>query len=418
MEQIQFDLEEKNILKPTPITVRELNLYMKDLVDRDEFLNNIYIKGEISNFKRHYSGHLYFTLKDNDSLVKCVMFKSYASNVKFDLEDGMQVVILGQVSVYERDGIYQIYVKQIDLDGVGSLYKAYEELKNKLESKGMFDEKHKKKLPYLPKCIGVVTSKTGAVIRDIINVTTRRYPNVNIKLYPAAVQGVGAAETVVKGINYFNENKNVDVIIIARGGGSIEDLWPFNEEIVADAIFNSEIPIISAVGHETDFTIADFVADMRAPTPSAAGELAVPNKEEAIWKINNNKNQLSILLLKKLEFMNSRLEKIKNNKIFREPSVLFSQKYLNLDSLTKDLESKTSKIIKEKELLFTKLSTKLDALSPLKTLSRGYLIATDSDEKVLKSISQLKENQNININFSDGSVSATINKIKKGMNNK
>jgi len=413
MEQIEFDFESQNPKKTTPLTVKQLNLYVKDLIDRDDFLNNIYVKGEISNFKRHYTGHLYFTLKDGDSLIKCVMFKSYTSNVKFEIEDGMQVLILGQVAVYERDGVYQIYVKQMEQDGVGSLYKAYEELKNKLSKKGMFDEKYKKPIPYLPKCIGVVTSKTGAVIKDILNVTTRRYPNVNIKLYPAAVQGAGAAETIVKGIEYFNIQNNVDVIIIARGGGSIEDLWPFNEEIVANAIFESEIPIISAVGHETDFTIADFVSDLRAPTPSAAGELAVPSMEEAIWKIKNNKNKLSIYLIKKIDNMKERLNKLQNNRLFKEPSFLLSNRYLNLDSKVKDLTNNMNKIVKEKELYFAKISTKLDGLSPLKTLSRGFLIATNKENKIIKSINQIKEKEDININLNDGNVIATIKKIEK-----
>ena len=273
-DQLDFSiLIEKNSQKferPAPISVKELNLYIKDLVDRDGFLNNVYVKGEISNLKKHYTGHWYFTLKDKDSLIKCVCFKSYTPNVKFDPEDGMQVVVLGTCAVYERDGIYQIYVKGMEQEGLGDLYQKFEELKEKLSKLGMFDEEHKKGIPMLPKSIGVVTSKTGSVIRDIINVTTRRFPSVNIKLYPAAVQGAGAAETICEGIDYFNKEKNVDVIIIARGGGSLEDLWPFNEEITAHAIYNSEIPIISAVGHETDFTIADFVADLRAPTPSAA----------------------------------------------------------------------------------------------------------------------------------------------------
>lgn len=257
--------------RPEPLKVSELNGYIKNIIDGDEMLANVYIKGEISNFKRHYSGHLYFTLKDETSLIKCVMFKSYTNYLNFEPKDGMSVVILGSVSVFERDGVYQVYAKGMEPEGVGALYKAYEKLKAKLSEEGLFDEAHKKPIPILPRAIGVVTSKTGAVIRDIINVTTRRLPNVNIILYPAAVQGEGAAQTIVNGIKYFNKAKNVDTIIIGRGGGSLEDLWPFNEEITARAIYESEIPIISAVGHETDFTIADFVADLRAPTPSAAG---------------------------------------------------------------------------------------------------------------------------------------------------
>ena len=256
--------------RPEPITVSKLNQYIKNIIDNDEMLSWVYIRGEISNFKNHYTGHMYFTLKDETSLIKCVMFKTYTSNLNFVPKDGMSVVILGSVSVFERDGVYQIYVKGMEIDGVGALYAEYEKLKSKLEEEGLFDEAHKKKIPLLPKSIGVATSKTGAVIRDIINVTTRRFPNVNIKLFPCSVQGKGAAESIVKAISYFNKVKNVDVIIVARGGGSLEDLWPFNEEITARAIYESEIPVISAVGHETDFTIADFVADLRAPTPSAA----------------------------------------------------------------------------------------------------------------------------------------------------
>jgi exodeoxyribonuclease VII large subunit len=268
LDQISFELD-KTPLTPQPISVKDLNLYIKDLLDGDGFLNNVYVKGEISNFKRHYTGHLYFTLKDDSSLIKCVMFKSYTAKLDFEPEDGMQVLILGTCGVYERDGVYQIYVKAIEQDGLGNLYKEFEKLKAKLQAEGLFEEEHKKSIPMLPSSIGVVTSSTGSVIKDIINVTTRRFPKVNIKLYPAQVQGVGAAETICEGIKYFNDTKNVDVIIIARGGGSLEDLWPFNEEKTAYAIYESEIPIISAVGHETDFTIADFVADLRAPTPSA-----------------------------------------------------------------------------------------------------------------------------------------------------
>ncbi|CDA16731.1 exodeoxyribonuclease 7 large subunit [Clostridium sp. CAG:571] len=258
-----------------PITVSDLNLYIKNKIDGDEYLNNVLVKGEISNFKHHYTGHMYFTLKDEKSLIKCIMFKSYTTKLDFVPKDGAKVMILGTVSVFERDGVYQIYVKAMKQDGIGDLYKAYEELKRKLEQEGLFDKSHKKKIPLMPKSIGILTSNTGSVIRDIINVSTRRNPNVYLKLLPVPVQGKGAAEKIVKGIELINEKKLADVIILARGGGSLEDLWPFNEEIVARAIYNSEIPVISGVGHETDFTIADFVADLRAPTPSAAAELSV-----------------------------------------------------------------------------------------------------------------------------------------------
>lgn len=396
------------MFRPEPMTVKELNMYVKTLVDRDEFLNNVYVKGEISNFKRHYTGHLYFTLKDGESLIKCVMFKSYTQNVLFEPKDGMAVLILGTVAVYERDGVYQIYVKGMEPDGVGALHAAYEQLKEKLEAKGMFDEKYKKEIPMLPKSIGVVTSKTGAVIRDIINVTTRRLPNVNIKLYPAAVQGVGAAETIVKGIKYFNENKNVDLIIIARGGGSLEDLWPFNEEITANAIFESELPIISAVGHETDFTIADFVADLRAPTPSAAGELAVPDRNEIIWKLQNINRRLSLSLTKKVEGMNNRYQKVMSSRVMKDPYNTLNERRLVIDNIIKNIEKCLTLEIKNKKISLVKNITALDTLSPLKTLLRGYTILEDNEGKVIKSVKQLKTDDEVRITLNDGTANARI----------
>lgn len=395
-------------MRPTPLTVSQLNNYIKTLVDRDEFLNNVYIKGEISNFKRHYTGHLYFTLKDGDSLIKCVMFKTYTSYLKFEPEDGMSVLILGTVAVYERDGVYQIYAKGMEVDGLGALHVAYEKLKQKLEAQGMFDEKNKKKIPMLPKAIGVVTSKTGSVVKDIINVTTRRFPNVNIKIYPAAVQGAGAAETIVKGIEYFNFVKNVDTIIIARGGGSLEDLWPFNEEITANAIFNSEIPIISAVGHETDFTISDFVADLRAPTPSAAGELAVPDINEVTWKIANIKRSLSTLLNKKTENMRQEYAKLMNSVVFKNPTGDIKRRILNVEGYSRRLESAIKLKNQNTKIALTKVISKLDGISPLKTLSRGYSIVEDVNGKVVKSVNDVKSEDEIKLILNDGTISAKV----------
>ncbi len=394
--------------RPEPITVSKLNAYVKAIIDNDELLNNVYIKGEISNLKKHYTGHYYFTLKDKDSLIKCVMFKSYTSYLNFDVEDGMNVVILGTVAVYERDGIYQIYAKGMELDGVGDLYAAYEKLKAKLEAEGLFEKKYKKKIPYLPKEIGVVTSKTGAVIRDIINVTTRRYPMVHIKLYPASVQGKGAAETIVKGIEYFNKYQNVDLIIIARGGGSLEDLWPFNEEITARAIFASKIPIISAVGHETDFTIADFVADLRAPTPSAAGELAVPDIMELKWKLNNMKLQLGRSLKKRLELMQTRYSSIINRKVFKEPNVMLADKILALNGFEKDLNNCMKAELKDRKNRFEKVVATLDSLSPLKTLSRGYTVLEDKNGDVVTTSKDLKSGDVVKIILHDGTKNAEV----------
>lgn len=394
--------------RPEPITVTALNRYIKTIVDNDERLNMVYIKGEISNFKNHYTGHMYFTLKDENSLIKCVMFKTYTSNLNFTPKDGMSVVILGSVSVFERDGIYQIYVKGMEIDGVGALYAEYEKLKARLSEEGLFDEKHKKKIPILPNSIGVITSKTGAVIRDIINVTTRRFPNVNIKLYPASVQGKGAAETVVKAIKYFNEVKNVDVIIVARGGGSLEDLWPFNEEITARAIYESEIPIISAVGHETDFTIADFVADLRAPTPSAAGELAVPEINELKWKLDNVKKKLSLLLRQKVEIMKNRYNSLINSKALKNPYDSIRQKMLLVEKLEESLKNKFGTTLKDDKIKLVKLVSKLETLSPLKTLTRGYSIVENEEGTVLTSTSELISGEKISIILSDGKKSAVI----------
>lgn len=394
--------------RPEPIKVSELNNYIKSVIDNDERLNNVYIKGELSNFKRHYTGHLYFTLKDETSLIKCIMFKSYTTYLNFEPKDGMSVVILGTVSVFERDGVYQIYAKGMEPDGMGALYTAYEQLKEKLSLEGLFDEKYKKPIPVLPKAIGVVTSKTGAVIRDIINVTTRRFPNVNIKLYPSAVQGEGAAETIVKGIEFFNREKNVDTIIIGRGGGSLEDLWSFNEEITARAIFASELPIISAVGHETDFTIADFVADLRAPTPSAAGELAVPDINEVKWKLQNINGRLSNALKKKSDNLKIKLDSLKNTKVLKEPLEIVHRKMLDTDKYIKDLEKVFSLKIKDNHIKLATQMGRLENLSPLKTLMRGYSVVENLEGKVVNSVEQLTTDDVISIRLTDGNKNAKI----------
>ena len=394
--------------RPEPLKVSELNGYIKNIIDGDEMLANVYIKGEISNFKRHYSGHLYFTLKDETSLIKCVMFKSYTNYLNFEPKDGMSVVILGSVSVFERDGVYQVYAKGMEPEGVGALYKAYEKLKAKLSEEGLFDEAHKKPIPILPRAIGVVTSKTGAVIRDIINVTTRRLPNVNIILYPAAVQGEGAAQTIVNGIKYFNKAKNVDTIIIGRGGGSLEDLWPFNEEITARAIYESEIPIISAVGHETDFTIADFVADLRAPTPSAAGELAVPDVLEVRWKLENINKRLANSLRKKVENVRIKYDNLKNSRALKNPYDALRQKMIVCDNLYKNIENNFSLQVKDRHIKLVGFIGRLENLSPLKTMLRGYSIVENLDGKVIKSVNDLSKNDEISIRLNDGKRKAKI----------
>ena len=389
------------------ITVSDLNKYMKEKIAEDEYLNNILIKGEISNFKNHYTGHMYFTLKDEKSLIKCIMFKSYATKLTFMPKDGMKVMILGSVSVFERDGVYQIYARAMEEDGLGDLYTKYQELKKRLEQQGLFEEEHKMKIPMMPRVIGVLTSQTGSVIRDIINVSTRRNPNVYIRLLPVPVQGEGAAEKISNGIEYMNKNKLADVFILARGGGSLEDLWPFNEEIVAHSIYNSKIPIISAVGHETDFTIADFVADLRAPTPSAAAELAVPDIYEVKRKIETYQDRLRNSLIKKLELMNLRYEKCMSSSVFKEPLRKINDNYIKLDNCIKQIEN-SIKVKHEKEKTkYIELIAKLDALSPLKTLYRGYSI-TEKNNKVIKSKEELKTNDLIEIRFIDGKKEAIV----------
>ena len=394
-------------MKINPISVTELNKYVKDRVAADEFLNNVFVKGEISNFKHHYSGHMYFTLKDENSLIKCVMFKTSTATLNFVPKDGMKVLVLGTVSVFERDGIYQIYCKAMQEDGMGSLHVAYEKLKAKLEEEGLFDEAHKKPIPFMPRIIGVLTSNTGAVIRDIINVSTRRNPNVYIRLLPVPVQGEGAGLKIANAIRLMNEKKLADVIIVARGGGSLEDLWPFNEEVVARAIYESELPVISAVGHETDFTIADFVADLRAPTPSAAAELAVADVEDLKYSINLYQRRLKMSLKRKTELMRLRYEKIMNSRAFKDPLNRINDYYIKIDRFIKSMENSCVKKLKDSKIEAAKIMTRLDTLSPLKTLTRGYCL-TESEGNVITKAKDLKTGMEIDLRFQDGNAKAKV----------
>lgn len=390
-------------------SVSNVNKYIKMIFDKDPVLANISIKGEITNFKAHYTGHLYFTLKDDASTIKCVMFKGYAGLNKFKPKDGDSVIITGTVSSFERDGVYQVYVKSMSLDGLGDLYLKYEELKLKLKQEGLFNTEYKKKIPFLPDRVGVITSKTGAVIRDIINVSTRRYNNVNLLVYPAAVQGVNTAETVIKGIETFNNMENkVDVIIIARGGGSFEDLFGFNDENLARAIFKSEIPIVSAVGHETDFTICDFVSDLRAPTPSAAAELVYPSKIELLSSINS----LNLRLNKSMESMIGKKKEFLKNitalRLQKTPQSIIQKYMLVVDSSVKIMEN----IVKNKyinlESKYNKSVALLDSYSPLKTLSRGYSVASTKEGRVISKTLDVKKGDLIDIKLLDGSIEAEV----------
>ena len=391
-------------------SVSNVNKYIKMMFDKDPVLADISIKGEITNFKAHYTGHLYFTLKDNSSTIKCIMFKGYAGLNKFNPKDGDSVIVTGNISSFERDGVYQVYVKSMSLDGLGDLYLKYEELKNKLKEEGLFDTQYKKKIPFLPNRVGVITSKTGAVIRDIINVSTRRYNNVNLLIYPAAVQGVNTAETVIAGIETFNNMENkVDVIIIARGGGSFEDLFGFNDENLARAVFKSEIPIVSAVGHETDFTICDFVSDLRAPTPSAAAELVYPSKLELLSGINSlnlrlNKS-IEVMLDKKKQFLKNitalRLQKTPQNIIQKCNMIVDS----NIKTMENNIRNKYSNLERE----YTKNIALLDSYSPLKTLSRGYSVASNSKNgMVIKNKSDVQKGDIIDVKLLDGKIEAEV----------
>ena len=395
-----------------PITVEELNKYIKNKIDGDDFLNNVYIKGEISNFKLHYTGHMYFTLKDEKSLIKCIMFKSYTPYLTFMPKDGMKVCILGSVSVFERDGVYQIYAKGMKQDGIGSLYEAYEKMKAKLDKEGLFDINHKKPIPKFPRTIGVLTSSTGAVIRDIINVSTRRNPNVHIRLIPVPVQGPGAELKIVEALKKMNDENLADVIIVGRGGGSLEDLWPFNEEVLARAIYDSRIPVISAVGHETDFTIADFVADLRAPTPSAAAELAVPNIEDVKDTINDYKNRYKVALKRKIQLMKLRYEKCMSRRVFTEPLQTINEKYVKLDMLLKSITNSTLNIINKSRAELSKVSARIDTLSPMKTISRGYTIS-EKNGHIIKSITSISVGDDIELRYIDGNAKATITELKE-----
>ncbi len=389
------------------VTVSDLNAYIKNKIANDEALNAVVVKGEISNFKAHYTGHYYFTLKDDKSLIKCIMFKTYAQNLKFMPKDGMKIIVFGGVSVFERDGVYQIYVKAMEQSGLGDLYEAYEKLKASLEEEGLFDEVHKKKIPINPKIIGVLSSQTGAVIRDIINVSTRRNPNCYIRLLPVPVQGSGASKEIANAIKIMNEKQLADVIILARGGGSLEDLWPFNEEIVARAIYDSKIPIISAVGHETDFTIADFVADLRAPTPSAAAEIANPDIYELKNKIAVTEERTRQALKKKMELLKLKYNNIMKSKAFLDPLKIINDNYLRLDNNIKKITNIIKLKQKDSEKKFGLIVSKLDALSPLKTLSRGYAII-EKESNIVKSCNDLKDGDVVKLMLADGRKDAKI----------
>lgn len=411
------------------ITVTQLTKYIKYKIDNDINLQEVYLKGEISNFKAHSRGHFYFTIKDENTRINAIMFQFQARNIKFMPEDGMKVLVRGKISVFETTGAYQIYVDEMLEDGVGNLYIAYEQLKKKLEEEGLFKEIYKKKIPKIPERIGVVTAPTGAAIKDIISTIKRRWPLTEIYLFPSLVQGELAKDDIVKQLKKA-DSYNLDTIIVGRGGGSIEDLWAFNEEIVARAIFECKTPIISAVGHEIDFTISDFVADLRAPTPTGAAEMAVPQLNDVINYLNQINIRLNNTLTNEIRNYRNRLNDLTNRNILKNPITIYQTKELIFDSIIERLKhsiniiinnndkklieltnsyilKNPSQIIDKKKNTYMNLLSKLETLSPLLTLKRGYTI-TKKDNKVIKSKKQVKKGDNLTIDFEDGSIETEV----------
>ena len=411
------------------ITVTQLTRYIKYKIDNDVNLNEVFLKGEISNFKAHSRGHFYFTLKDENSRISAIMFSSNTKKIKFLPQDGMKVLVTGKISVFEANGGYQIYVNDMLEDGVGNLYIAFEQLKKKLESEGLFREDLKKKIPKIPERVGVITAPTGAAIKDIISTIKRRWPLTEIILFPSLVQGDDAKEDIVKQIERAKDY-NLDTLIVGRGGGSIEDLWPFNEEIVARSLFSCDIPTISAVGHEIDFTIADFVADLRAPTPTGAAELAVPQKSDVENYLNQLKIRLNKAMQHKININKQKLEEIESRYIFQNPIAIYEAKELMFDSILDRLKfasknlitikekkyitlmssyilKEPQKLIDQKQNKYLQIISKLETLSPLKTIQRGYSL-TKKDGKVITSTKELKKKDKIELTLTDGTVNAEI----------
>lgn len=394
------------------LSVSQLNRYIKMNFDADENLANIFISGEISNFTNHYrTGHLYFTLKDDSAAVRAVMFNSSAKRLKFMPEDGMKVIARGRVSVYEASGQYQLYVDDMQPDGVGALNLAYEQLKEKLQKEGLFSELHKKPLPPYPEKVGVITSPTGAAVRDIINVLGRRFPYAEIVFCPVLVQGEGAHLQLTDAVNLFNSERAADVIIIGRGGGSIEDLWEFNDEGLARAVYNSEIPVISAVGHETDFTICDFVADMRAPTPSAAAELAVPDANELQYALSALKNRMFLNVSSGIADRRSRLEYLTSKGTLKSPDEMLLNRSQRLDTAFSKMLSSYENRIGGKKVEFISAATALSKLDPMSVFMRGFAFVSDKNGKNVYSSQALAKGDKINVRFHDGSAVCEVKEI-------
>lgn len=395
---------------PKVFSVTQLNKYVKGILDGNEYLSQILVSGEISNFKAHYSGHYYMTIKDDNAAIKAVMFAGNASRLRFKPENGLKVIILGKVSMYEKDGTYQLYITSMQPDGLGSLNLAYEQLKKKLSEEGLFDVKYKKKLPFFPQRVGVITSQTGAAVRDIINVISRRCPSCQIILKPVCVQGETAAPEISKAVSLFNKHNAADVLIVGRGGGSIEDLWAFNEELTARSIFESKIPVISAVGHETDTTICDFVADLRAPTPSAAAELAVPDVSLLNKQLEGIKNRLIYLSDNRFSLERERLIIYENTITSKNPITKIKENKKELKNINNRLNNSIIQKINSEKLILSSFAKRLNALNPLSVIERGFSI-TYKESAVVSSVKAISEGDTVSVKLADGGFSAEVIKI-------
>lgn len=395
------------------LSVSQINEYIRALISRDEILSMVIVRGEISNLTFHRTGHIYFTLKDEGSVIKSVMFRSSVGRVKFALKEGMNVIVYGRISVYPASGQYQLYAEDIQPDGIGALYIAFEQIKEKLAAEGLFDQSRKKPIPKLPATVGIITSPTGAAIHDMINVISRRFPLTKILLYPALVQGDNAYKTLIEGLEFFNREKNADVIIIGRGGGSMEDLWAFNSVDLAYAVARSEIPVISAVGHESDFTICDFVADLRAPTPSAAAELAVPDSFTVKHFISDSARAMEKQLTNQIQQYRKNILALSSSRVLTSKEALLDEYKMKLGIISDKLDSGIDAIINNKITRYQILTAKLGAISPLNTLSRGYAIVQNENGKTISRIGDVNENDIINISLADGAARASVIEIKQ-----
>lgn len=404
------------MMEQNVLTVSELNQRIKLLIDGDPLLSGVCVRGELSNYKIYPSGHHYFTLKDADSSLRCVMFRSSASKLRFRPESGMSVTAFGRVSVYPRDGAYQLYAEQLMPEGMGDLQVAFEQLKAKLEKEGLFDRAHKKPLPPFPEKIAVITSSAGAAVHDIIRILGKRWPMAEVVLLPVRVQGTEAPPEIVGAIRYANRYRVADFIITGRGGGSIEDLWAFNDERVARAIYDSELPVISAVGHEPDVTIADYVADMRAATPSNAAELAVPDRAEMLEALRGLDIRRAQAMRKKLSELASKLSDMKSRRVMQSPAGYIDTKRMELDHITDRLSAAAQRAISDKRRQHVRLAAALDAMSPLKVLSRGYAIAEDGGGRVLRSVERMQSGDEVRVELTDGRLNCRVESIKERKN--